>query len=775
MKRIFNLAIAVIVCLQLETAVGAAEKPQPNAPVILPGRIIVRIEPERANAVSANLVDQGYRFSRRFEFVDAEVWTFPKDWSVDEAIADLRKIAGIKGVWPGFLYELHDFPNDGEYGKQYALPLMEVPEAWTLAEGSEEVIIAVIDTGIDLNHPDLQGRIYTNIAEENGLPGVDDDGNGYIDDVHGWDFVGPDVNAQSLAPDNDPSDGFGHGTMTSGVIAAAINNSRGIAGVIPNVRIMPLKVAGDSGAGGLDTGAIIEAIEYARANGAHIANASFGKFWHDHVQRESIQKLQDGEHEILFVASAGNDGADNDDMRYAPCSYTLANIVSVMATDALDLPCSFTSYGSTAVDMAAPGGAIRTTVDGGVYGNASGTSFSAPYVAGIAGMLMQVHPGMTAREVKLMLMEGTDPVISLAGRCVTRGRGNAYRALTMPAPKTLTESAAYDPAVNIPDDGTPVTRNLSFSQSVFIRAVSISVAIEHDFMDDLEIAITSPADTTVVILEPSADHVSQGACWPVDIPYTFDTGWAFRGEASEGIWSLTVKDTHSGSTGTLQGWCLEIHTYDDDDSIKIGGGVLCTDSSAVTIKNCILWGNESPQGNGPQLAIGSGSSPSNAVVYHNDIEEGLSDIYVDNDCTLDWGDNNIDADPLFSTTAGDYHLQSTCGRWDPTQEDWAIDQSDSPCLDKGDAAPTNEPEPCGFKINLGAYGDTEEASKSKWPLIADADGDCQVTVKDLLFIRNRLSQDPSSGDNWKANVNEDATINILDLLFARNNLGNTCE
>jgi hypothetical protein len=185
--------------------------------------------------------------------------------------------------------------------------------------------------------------------------------------------------------------------------------------------------------------------------------------------------------------------------------------------------------------------------------------------------------------------------------------------------------------------------------------------------------------------------------------------------------------------------------------------------------------------------VGCAEFPSVAAVSYSDLEGGLSDIYIDtgeageeDDSIVDWDEeHNIASDPLFGDEQEEedqYHLQSTYGRWKPSTESWVTDQADSPCLDAGDGDPLAEPEPAGFLINMGAYGGTVEASKSKqWRLDGDVNNNCQVDISDLIAIRNVLNEDPSSGDNWKADVNEDGNINILDLIYSRNRLGESCD
>ena len=773
MERIVVLLVALtatgLACFPRKTVAGDAENVGNN---VASDKVWVWFSADEGDAAKTSLANQDYQLVRKFRLVRAELWSIPKGTTQAAALHDLKSVQGILSVTPDT--RIPGYVCNSEDPEQYALPQMWWPEAWDECGTLSNILVAVMDTGLQLDHPDLESRTFVNTAELQGTPGVDDDENGYIDDFYGWDYCGPTWDGDQ--PDNDPSPGASHGTMVAGIIAANRNNNMGIDGATDNATVLPLKIAGDSGIT-VEATCTVDAMEYAADMGAKVVNASYGHIYHLHLGREAIQGLQN--EGILFVAAAGNNGVDNDAyLARNPCSYNLANIISVMATGKSDATWGSSNYGASSVDVAAPGADIRSTSKSSSYATESGTSFSAPYVTALAAILRAKYPTISVRELRLMILESADPRVEMTGRCVTGARANAYAALSVPVPKTITNTDVCDPVIAVPDnDVDGITRTMNIPDEVYIRGVSVSVTMSHSRMEDLEISVASPSQRECTILNRPArpGSVIYPGPWMTGQAYVFDTQWTFRGDTSNGNWQLTVKDLSSGATGSLEEWAIELLTYDDDATMNAAGGLLCSSGSTVTITNSIVYGNTAYTGLGTQIAVLSSTNPSVVTVDYSDVDGAESDVYVDNDCTLDWGDNNIDSDPLFSTTAGDYHLQSTYGRWDPTQEDWAIDQSDSPCLDKGDAEPTNEPEPCGFKINLGAYGDTVEASKSKWPLTGDANGDCQVDVRDLLFIRNRLSQDPSSGDNWKANVNEDATINILDLLFARNNLGNTCE
>jgi len=211
-----------------------------------------------------------------------------------------------------------------------------------------------------------------------------------------------------------------------------------------------------------------------------------------------------------------------------------------------------------------------------------------------------------------------------------------------------------------------------------------------------------------------------------------------------------------------------------------GGGIRCWLNSSPTVSNCILWGNTAS--NGEQIAINThAEGPSSLAVRYSDVQGGQAVAYVEEGCALIWGAGNIDADPLFADPDnGDYHLKSKYGLWEAAANGgaggWVSDEVTSPCTDAGvpgwDAS--NEPQPNAGTINIGAYGNTPEASKSEW-ITGDVTGDCVVNVLDMINVRNHLYEPVGSGDNWRYDLTGDGMINVLDMLVVRNNARNRCE
>ena len=355
----------------------------------------------------------------------------PLGTSVSAAVASLSAQPGVAVAQPDYLY----YPNDDTYfSQQWGLPDASVPTAWSTTMGNPSVVIAVIDTGVQLDHPDLASNLWTNGAESGGVGGVDDDGDGYIDDVHGYDFVDNDGNPSPMFD----GEWDVHGTHVAGIIAAAIDGG-GTEGVCPGCEIMPLRVGTDFG--GLDDAAVIQAIHYAVRNGANIMNMSFGGQGWSRLLRSSIQ--QAGSAGVLSVIASGNEGFDNDSLFITgrgaaevlhspsyPASFDLPTIISVAASNEQDRYASFSDRGQTSVDLAAPGVGIVSTVPPSSWDTLDGTSMAAPFVAGVAGLVETEHPSYSPVAVKNAILHGVDRPHGLAGGwTLTSGRLNAAKAL----------------------------------------------------------------------------------------------------------------------------------------------------------------------------------------------------------------------------------------------------------------------------------------------------------------------------------------------------------
>lgn len=299
---------------------------------------------------------------------------------------------------------------------------IDAAEAWSVGAGSSDTVVAVLDSGVDISHPDLRNNVWVNPGE---IPDneVDDDGNGYVDDVHGWDFINND-NTVYDSPSLDE-----HGTHVAGIIAAEGNNDIGATGVAWRARIMPLKfISGSTGS----VSNAIDALGYAVAEGVEVSNNSWscnfcpGDPALSQSLYNAINDANTSKH--LFVNAAGNNSANSDATPRYPAGYDLPNILSVAATDQHDAFAGFSNYGATSVDLAAPGVDIYSTLPGG-YGFRDGTSMATPHVAGVAALLKSTSPELNHLQIKERILESAERKTTLSGKVATGGRLNAATAL----------------------------------------------------------------------------------------------------------------------------------------------------------------------------------------------------------------------------------------------------------------------------------------------------------------------------------------------------------
>jgi len=328
-----------------------AVSPSPSSlkekPRYVEGELLVKYRgsvPEAARALG--LGEIGARKLREFAGIGVEHVKLPAGMAVEEGLSVFRANPDVEYAEPNYIVKAEAVPDDPRYNELWGLNIIDAPGAWDITNGVSSVVVAVVDTGVDYNHPDLQANIWNNAGETSCTNGIDDDGNGYPDDCRGWDFSGND---------NDPMDIDVHGTHVAGIIGATGNNGIGVAGVNWRVSIMPLRFLDSSGFG--DIAGAIAAIDYARTNGARVVNCSWGSYGYSQALKDTI----DVSPAVLFVCAAGNDGLDTEINPHYPSGLGSANVISVGASDSADNLAHYSNFGLTSVDVAAPGG-------GGTYG-----------------------------------------------------------------------------------------------------------------------------------------------------------------------------------------------------------------------------------------------------------------------------------------------------------------------------------------------------------------------------------------------------------------------
>jgi subtilisin family serine protease len=393
-------------------------------------RIIVKpIDGLTATSIDALRADYQLELLRKYRLLNAEVWIVPESGKIAETIAALENDSRIAYAEPDWKITLNITPNDPQFNQLWGMNNtgqsggtadadIDAPEAWNTGTGGN-VVIGVIDTGVDYDHQDLNANIWTNAGE---IPGnnIDDDGNGYIDDVHGYDFVNND---------GDPMDDHSHGTHCSGTIAAKGNNGIGVAGVCWTAKIMGLKFLDSGGYG--NTSDAVSALEYAIENGAHLTSNSWGGGGYSQTMRDMLDIANAAGQ--LFVAAAGNDyGNNNDTNPTYPASYDASNVIAVASTDHNDNLSGFSNYGPTSVDLGAPGSNILSTVPGNQYDSYSGTSMATPHVAGAVGLMMALYPNMSHTLVKERLLMTVNETEAMNGIVLSNGRLNLQMAVAEP-------------------------------------------------------------------------------------------------------------------------------------------------------------------------------------------------------------------------------------------------------------------------------------------------------------------------------------------------------
>lgn len=421
-SRILTLAAALVLLALPALASGAP-------PRVIPGELIVKYKPNATPTTRGNFRQQIHALRlhdfSRFNMEHVKL----TDMTTEEAIRLYSSDPNVEYVEPNYEWTIDVTPNDPRFPELYGMHNtgqtggtpgadIKATAAWDVFTGDPNIKIGIIDTGIDYNHPDLAANVWTNPGEIPGN-GIDDDGNGYIDDVHGYDFVNND---------GDPFDDNGHGSHCAGTIAGVGDNNIGVTGVNWHAKVIGIKFLSASGSG--STSAAISGIQYAITVGCKVTSNSWGGGGFSQALLDAINAA--GAAGQLFVAAAGNSSANTDLNPQYPGAYDSPYIISVAATDHNDNLASFSNYGATTVDIAAPGVNILSCQPGGGYQLLSGTSMATPHVSGVVALTMGRYPNATNLFVKQLILNSADPKPQLAGKCVTGGRLNAFLAVAEP-------------------------------------------------------------------------------------------------------------------------------------------------------------------------------------------------------------------------------------------------------------------------------------------------------------------------------------------------------
>ncbi len=422
-----RLALGTCLLVLLASIASASASLAASSTDAVPGEIIVKYRAGLPAARRARVMASvpAARSLRALELIGGEQVSVPVG-SEDAAIARLQADPDVVYAEPNWRIHLEAIPDDPLFsqlwnlrntgqGGAFAGDDIHAWQAWDLTTGDPELKIGVLDTGIDYTHPDLAGNMWTNPGEIPGN-GLDDDENGYPDDVHGFDFVNGD---------GDPMDDHFHGTHVAGTIGAVGNDGAGIVGVNWHCRMVAIKFLDNTGNG--SEGGAIAALQYALTVGVRVTNNSWGNMPGGQGLLDAIDAC--GQAGQLFVNAAGNNGWNLDFVPVYPTCYPTPYMITVAATDGRDLRPSWSNYGATVVNLGAPGMTVYSCKPGGLYQNLNGTSMAAPHVTGAVALAMAYFPHATNLQIKSLVLGSVDSVASMAITTTTGGRLNAYRML----------------------------------------------------------------------------------------------------------------------------------------------------------------------------------------------------------------------------------------------------------------------------------------------------------------------------------------------------------
>ena len=413
--------------------------------------------------------------TEKFKRTGLSVLKLSKNKTVNQILAELRNDPSVIYAEPDYIIKIDSTPDDAYYGDLWGLTKISATTAWQYTMGLKSVVVAVIDTGVDYDHNDLAANIWINSDEIPGN-GIDDDHNGYIDDIHGYDFRNND---------KDPFDDHGHGTHCAGTIGGVGFNGIGVIGVSPLVTIMPVKFLAADGTG--STSGAIRSIEYAVANGAKILSCSWGGGEYSAALLEAINMADS--FGVTVVAAAGNNKVNTDVTPQFPSCYNLSNIISVGASTEGELPSGFSNFGLLSVDIFAPGQYILSTYPGQQYRRFSGTSMAAPHVSGTLALYLSSDVGITPAALRQSLINTSDKITAYTGLCVSGGRINTGEMVISSNPSPYLDITnvvvSGGDGDSFPESGETVSLNIEIINKGEVLRDSISTLYAMD--NDVEV------------------------------------------------------------------------------------------------------------------------------------------------------------------------------------------------------------------------------------------------------------------------------------------------
>lgn len=566
-----KLSVAAVLGLAVLSTSGFAKSAQSMEAPFFPGEVLVKVRPGAMGKFLAKKSFLGADVKRELKLLAGDYLLLKTNSkSTQGLLNELNNLEEVVFAEPNYIYKAINStpsvegmltgpvkeyqsslaPRDALYGKLWGLNNtgsnepdrnggssttpgvsgadVDAEKAWSITRGDKKVVIAVIDTGIDYNHPDLKNNMWVNEKEIPGN-GIDDDKNGYVDDIHGW---------NANAKNGNPMDGNDHGTHCAGTIGAEHNNGLGVAGVMGDVSLMAVKFLSDEGSGSLADAVV--AIDYATRMNVDVMSNSWGGGGFSQALEDSIKAAKDKG--IVFVAAAGNDGTNNDSRPSYPANYQVDNVISVASHTAQDVLSSFSCFGKRTVHVAAPGSNVLSSTPGGEYKVFSGTSMATPHVSGVVGLLIAEKGRLPVLELRNRLMATTVPTSSYRKSTAAGGRVSAYNFLTntrIPRQEPNENAWRVEALSEVFETAHPYADNTKTSKTyTFPGAKYVKFVVEkYDTETGYDFITFKDAKGTVM------EKLSgKGENYETDYTETNSVTVEFSSDSSQSRWGVVIKD-----------------------------------------------------------------------------------------------------------------------------------------------------------------------------------------------------------------------------------------